>query len=343
MKAVILHNGLEKVSGYESVEDILDTLETVKDISQALNATGFEVASFEVNERNYKSVGEIGCDVVFNLVEDQGWVLSHKVARILEENRLPVVGADFKTLLLTDNKVRVKKLMVANDLPTPAFQVFRTGREKLSPALRFPMIVKPAREHAGLGISQDSVVSGERDLRKRLEYVLNGFKGEATAEEYIEGKEIHVSILGNEKLNVLPPTELVFEGEFNRAWKVYSYEAKWVKQSWEYWSVPNKCPADLSREQQEKITDICCRAYRVFGGRDYMRFDTRIDLQGKMYILDVNANPSLKRDPLDATFSSAVASGMSYEDLIEQVALVAHGRISFQGRDESPVSLFNTV
>jgi D-alanine-D-alanine ligase len=326
VKVAILHDGLSTVSDESFKADVQDTLDTVENIKQALSNRGHQVVTHEVTQGNIRKVVNVDCDVLFNLVEDHGWVLAHKTLKLLEKKGAPVVGSDLEGLINTNDKTRVKKAMMALGIPTPKFQIFKSPSVKLDSTLMFPLIVKPAREHAGTGISQESVVTSITELEKRLDYLRSRFPGEIIVEEYIDGREIHATVLGNGEVHVMPLAEIRYTGEFEKNWKIYSYEAKWDQNSWEYWNAPVDSPAKLDKKTEDRIVDLAKKSFRDLNARDYIRFDMRLTQSGQIYIVDVNTNPSLKLDPLDATWASAQALGWSYEDLIESIAGLAYHR-----------------
>jgi D-alanine-D-alanine ligase len=146
-------------------------------------------------------------------------------------------------------------------------------------------------------------------------------------EEFIDGREIHATVLGNGRHVIcLPLVELKFKGEFKQNWEIYTYEAKWVEESWEFWAVPVKL-AVLPARLEKRIEAMAVKAYRQLGCRDIARFDIRVDERDRLYIVDVNFNPSLRRDELDATWVAAKALDWSHGELIENVVAIAYKRV----------------
>jgi D-alanine-D-alanine ligase len=338
VKIAILHDGFSDASYSGMDADIQDTLDTVESIKQALSKRGHQVETREVTKKNVRSAVNVDCDICFNLVEDHGWTLAKKSIKLLMENDIPVVGYDSEDFSMGNNKAKIKKALVGFGLPTANFQIFTKNTQSSVLKLKFPVIVKPSREHAGIGISQASVVETPEALYERVNYILSNFSGEALVEEYIDGKEIHATVLGNGEVHVLPLTEIKYVGEFQKAWKIYSYEAKWDQNSWEYWNAPIESPANLTAEETEKINYYAKKAFVDFHAKDFIRLDFRVDRNGNPYILDVNINPSLKLDPLDATWASAQAMGWSYEDLIETIAGLAYRRAMIKKSESKEVS-----
>lgn len=310
--------------------DLADTLEAVEGMRAALEERGHVVRTMEVNSKNWRKAVRLPGDVVINLVEDPGWGLYVKVGTALEEMGRAQMGHDMKCFKYVVKKSGVKRRMAAYGVPTPGFKIYNR-RSKISDirSLDYPVIVKPSGEHAGIGISQDSVVIDGEELRERVKYLFKHFPGEVVAEEYIEGREIHVTVIGNGRHAVtLPFAEIEFGGEFADNWSVYTYEAKWEKKSWEYWDARVSSPANIKRKLEQKIEKIALRAYRVFGCRDVARLDIRVDDKDRVYVVDVNMNPSLNaQDDQDATVASVNALGWSYEEFMETLMAITYKRV----------------
>lgn len=310
-------------------EDMQDTVDTVKMIEEALTNRGHLVKAEEVTKANWWKATNLSGDVVFNLVEDETWELYKKIGERIETLGKAQVGNDMKVFRYAVRKSTLKRKMKALGVATPEFRVFnKRTKTKNIRGLEYPLIVKPSGQHAGIGISQDSVVIDEKELADRVAYILKSFGGEVIAEEFVEGREIHVTVMGNEdKLMILPYSELEFKGEFESNWDIYTYDAKWTKESWEYWNVPVKSPISVSRLLKKRIDKLVTKAYLGLECRDIARFDIRVDKKEKPYIIDVNTSPSLKKDELDATWMSAKALGWSYDDLIETILGITYDRV----------------
>lgn len=309
--------------------DLADTTETVGNLKEALESRGHKVRVFEVNRKNWRSIGRIPGEVCFNLVEDETWDLYLKVGKLLENLGRGQVGQDMIGLKYTVKKAKIKKKMHYLGIPTPDFRIVTRRNVKQLRSMEYPLIVKPSGQHAGIGISQDSVVIDEQELHERMQYLFKTIPGEVVVEEYIDGREIHVTVIGNgKKATVLPYSELLFVGEYQDNWNVYSYNAKWAENTWEYWNVPVVSPAKVNKILDMRIERAVMAAYRAFGCRDITRFDLRVDEQAnKPYIVDVNMSPSLCRNELDATWLSAKALGWKYEDLIETIVAICYKRV----------------
>lgn len=312
-----------------TAEDLQDTEITVKQMVEALKRRGFAVTAVQVTRKNWRKAIKTPGLVVVNLVEDPTWELYVKVGEALEKQGRAQLGHDLKTFRYATRKSRLKNLMVRLGISTPSFRIV-TGRSKVETikGMEYPLIVKPSEQHAGIGISQDSVVIDKDELGQRVKYLRDNFGGEVLVEEFVEGREIHVTVVGNGRHAVcLPLVELEFKGEFSDNWNLYSYEAKWVKDSWEYWNVPVRPVTNIAAKVEKKIEKLALLAYKELGCRDIARFDIRLNEKDVPFIVDVNTNPSLCYDELDATWVAARTLGWKYEDLIENLVAIAYKRV----------------
>lgn len=300
-----------------------------KGIAEALRKRGHTVKKIAVTEKNWRRAVQLPGDVVFNLVEDDGWKLYVRVGHRLEKLGRVQVGHDMKSFRYTINKAWVKRKMTHEHINTPPYKIFNRRSKITSGGLMYPFIVKPSHQHAGIGISQDSVVNNFLQLKKRVHYILDHYPGEVIVEKYVKGREIHVTILGNDNnMMTLPYCEIGFGKKFKKKWSIYTYEAKWDKKSWEYWDARVDSPAKISPALHEKIEALSIKAYNEFHCRDIARFDFRINSQGTPYIVDVNMNPSLNYyDTEDATLASVYALKWTYEQFIETLASTAYRRV----------------
>ena len=306
-----------------------DTKLCAKGITEALRKRGHVVKKIAVTEKNWRRATKLPGDVVFNLVEDDTWELYKKVGHRLEHLGKAQVGHDMKSFHYAISKASVKRKMAEEHISTAPFKIFNRRSKILTGGLTYPLIVKPSNQHAGIGISQASVVNTVEELKERVQYVFDHFPGEVVVEKYIKGREIHVTVLGNNgNTMTLPYCEIGFGKKSKKKWDIYTYEAKWDKKSWEYWNAHIESPAKISASLHEKIQDIATRAYEAFTCRDIARFDFRVDSKGIPYIIDVNMNPSLNYyDPEDATLASVYTLKWTYDQFIETIASTAYQRV----------------
>jgi D-alanine-D-alanine ligase len=215
---------------------------------------------------------------------------------------------------------------MAEGIPTPNFQVFSTGKEELSSALKFPLIVKPNCEGSAKGINKSNVVHNRIELTNKVKEIIEVYRQEALVEEFIDGKELTVGILENGLTRVLPILEIDFESCKNSGEYFYSWRMKEYQGNEELGLVPTfHCPARLDRDTEERVKDVVLRTHRAVGCTDISRTDIRLDKNGIPYVLEINPLPGL--DPKESNFPlMAYAAGMKYEDLIEAIVKSASER-----------------
>lgn len=298
--------------------------EEYANIEAALIEAGYKVASFNVKdrfERLFKFMARRKIDVVFNLIEyfHNRSEQEMNVAAFFELLEMPYTGAPPLALGLCQNKATAKSILRAYDLPTArSMTVHSMDDFRARHGLRYPLIVKPACEDGSGGIENASIVSNLDDLRKRVEFVINDYHMDALVEEYIEGRELNVSVLGNgEKRRALPISEIDFGGMPDHLYKIVSYQAKWDPLHEAYHKTIPSCPADLPKAVTAKAQEIALLATRALGTRDYARVDMRLNDKGELYILEVNPNPNLSEGTGIAR--SAQAARISFPKLLSEI------------------------
>ncbi len=315
---------------YFDLEDIPAEQEYTN-IEHALVDAGYKVASYNVKdrfERLFKFLARRKIDVVFNLVEffhgrpEQ----EMNVASFYELLEIPYTGAPPMTLALCQNKPMAKAILRSYDLPTPRSMTVRTMADfKSRHNLHYPVIVKPACEDGSGGIENASIVSTLEDLKARTEYVLSDFKMDALIEEYIEGRELNVAVLGNgPDRRALPISEIEFGGMPEHLYKIVSYQAKWDPMHEAYHKTIPSCPADLPPAITEYAQQLALKATEALGTRDYARVDMRMNKDGELFILEVNPNPNLSEGTGIAR--SAEAAGFAFKDLLGNIVESALSR-----------------
>lgn len=259
-------------------------------------------------------------DLVFNLCDDGFFAdsqLEPHLPAVLDVLGILYTGSGYLTLALCLNKLRAKELFIANRLPTPKFQIFESENDKLKNNFKFPLIVKPVHEDASIGIKDESVVNNESELRKRIRVVIKEYNQPALVEEFIDGREFYVGILGDKQKEALPVAELVF-GDFpEKKPRIFSYSAKWDEKSIEFNETEESCPANIDKELEKKLIGLALQASKILLCRDYVRIDFRVDKNGNPFILEVNPNPDLS--PEDWLALMAKEKGYSYTELINRI------------------------
>ena len=261
-------------------------------------------------------------DIIFNLCEsvDGDPTQEMNIAGLYELLKIPYTGCRAFTLGLALNKPLVKQILNQNGIPTAKhFVTDNSGKMHIN-GHKFPMIVKPSREDASIGITNEAVVSNMNALKNRVEYVLDELKQPALVEEFIDGREINVSVVGNDELIVFPISEIDFSLLPADYPKINSYNSKWMYKTVEFAGTRAVCPAHLNAEETKIIQDTAKKVYRLLGAADYARVDMRFK-DGVPYVLELNPNPDIASDvPEDTGFTrSAKAHGWEYEYLIQQV------------------------
>jgi len=266
-------------------------------------------------------------DMVFNIAEGvKGKFRESEVPAILDYLNIPYTGSNSFSLALALNKSLTKKILKAEKIPTPNFQTFTKGDEKLNPELKFPLIVKPNCEGSAKGIDKSNVVFAEAELYKKIPEIINIYQQEALVEEFIEGRELTVGILENGKVIILPILEIDFSNCKNSGEYFYSWKMKEYQGNAKMGLVPTfHCPARLDEETEKKVKDAALKTHRALGCLDISRTDIRLDKFNTPYVLEINPLPGL--DPEDSNFPAmAYAAGMDYEDLIEAILFSASER-----------------
>jgi D-alanine-D-alanine ligase len=315
-------NGREDDSYYVSIVD-------------ALRSRGHDAFGFRVREDHLQDLRHLDCDLAFNLVDDglnNDSRLEPHLPAILDVFGVPYTGSDFFALAITLDKARTKEILGYHGIPTPGFQIFAGADEPLRGDLAFPLIVKPVHEDASIGIFRNSVVADEAALRARVRDVLENNRQPAIVEEYVHGRELSVGVLERDGgLLVTPMNEVVFNLPADVP-HVYSYTGKWDSESDEYKAiVPDECPAlDVPPAAAEEIRRVALRTFAVLRLRGYARVDYRLRADGRLFVLEVNANPLIGEYSVMATMAEKM--GWPFAEFIETIAVEAHRRFHREDR-----------
>jgi D-alanine-D-alanine ligase len=267
-------------------------------------------------------------DVIFNLVEvfNQKSHLDGNIVAVLELLGIPYTGASAATLFICGDKALSKKILSAHQIRVPNFYTLhRNQRVYVSQGLKFPLVVKPLSEQASRGISRASMVDNEEALTERVRFIHENIEKDAIVEEYIDGREFYVSVLSDKKTKVLPLREMKFGQLPEDEPRIATYKAKWDNEYRRKWGIRNVFAGKLAKGLSERIGEACKRAYEALNMDSYARFDMRLTNDAKIYILEVNANPSLAPD--DELAQSAERGGISYGQLVRKIILLAFNKI----------------
>jgi D-alanine-D-alanine ligase len=306
--------------------DISTAREQIARLVTALKTAGFRAYGVNIEDRFedlYRALTRRRPDVVFNLVEffNDDPRQEFMVASLYELLRVPYTGASPLALALCQRKGRAKQLLLARGLRTPKFRVMEKGDFRRRHGLHYPLIVKPVREDASVGIDQASVVESFEELERRITYVWKEFDQGALVEEYIAGRELHVPILGNHPARTLPITEIDFSAVPGGLHNILSYAAKWDPRNVAYQNMKVQCPADLPARTAARVSAVALAAYRALDGRDYARVDIRLDKRNRVYVLEVNPNPDLSEQ--DVFMQSAHQAGLDTTAVLRKLVELA--------------------
>ncbi len=292
-----------------------DSPATIAAITAALESLGHEVVQLEANGDLPTRLKEAQVDLVFNIAEGvSGRNREAQVRALCELCGIPYTGSDAATLSLALDKALTKRLLKQRNIMTPDFQVFQTGREKISPTLRFPLIVKPIAEGSSKGIAgKKSVVDDIPSLRKVVDELIKLYRQPALVEEYITGREFTVGLLGERRPRILPPMEIVFNDQNDRR-PVYDYT---YKQDWDS-RVSYQCPAKLTPKELKAVEKAALETFLALDCRDVGRIDLRMDAHGNVYVLELNPLPGLTPDWSDLVLIGK-AINMDYRTLIAEI------------------------
>lgn len=305
-----------------------DPPETIIAIANALARQGHIVVHLEATPDLPRVLAEADVDLIFNIAEGvEGRNREAQVPALCELLGIPYTGSDSATLAIALDKALGKKVLLQHDILTPKFQVMESARERLSPDMKFPLIVKPNAEGSSKGIGSTSVVDSEEELRAAVKICVERYRQPALVEEYIAGREFTVGLLGDKRPRVLPPMEIKFKK--NTARPVYDYA---VKQEWEE-HVYYECPAKLTDTEQRAMEKIARATFWALDCRDVARVDMRMDEDGRIYVLEVNPLPGLTPGYSDLVLI-AQAVGMEYDQLIAEIMVGGLRRMRDKRREE---------
>lgn len=321
---VLMHPDLvppDSLKGFSEQE--IYVWKTEYDVVTTLRAAGHDVRPLGVQHELKPirdAIEEWKPDVVFNLLEEFHGETAYdqNVASYLELMRIPYTGCNPRGMMLSRDKVLSKQILSYHRIPTPQFAVFRRGAAIRIPArLRYPLFVKSATEDASLGISQASVVEDAARLAERIAFIHEHTMTDALVEEYIEGRELYVGVLGNERIRTLTPWEFIFgELKAGRA-AIATRKAKWDRAYQARHGITSDKAVNLPPGLPERLDRFARRVYRALHMTGYARIDFRVRADGTPFVLEANANPNLEQaeDFADA----ALHDGIPYPELLKRI------------------------
>ncbi len=293
------------------------------DVASTIEDLGHEVRKLGVKDDLgliRQTVDEFKPHIAFNLMEafHEVGVFDMNVVSYLELLRLPYTGCNPRGMLLSRDKALSKKLMGYHRIPVPEFAVFKRGLAIKRPRrLKFPVIVKSLTQEASIGISQASVVEDDAKLRERVRFVHESVGTDAIAERFIDGRELYVGVMGNERLQVFPVWEINLSKMPDGAHRIATDRVKWNVEYQKKHGIKTSAAKDLTDGLREQIQRVTKRVYRSLEMSGYARIDLRLNAEGNFFVMEANANPQLA---FGEDFSeSAERAGLAYEDLLQRI------------------------
>jgi len=295
-------------------------------VIQALRKLGHNVSTLGVEDDITIIVTTLSEDkpnLVFNLTEQLGGdrCMDMNIASVLEMLGIPYTGSGPTGLMLSRDKRLCKQLLTSHRIRVPDFVSIALNRKvRIPKSLNYPLVVKPAFEDSSEGISNASLITNESALSERVKFVHEGWEQPAIIEEYIEGRELYVSIIGNKRLTVLPIRECLFDFDGSDGPQLATYRVKWNDKYRKKWGIKFGF-AELDAHIIKNIERICKRVYRLLQIRDYGRIDLRLTPENKLVILEVNPNADIAYG--EEVAEAAEKAGIGYEKLIDRILRLA--------------------
>jgi D-alanine-D-alanine ligase len=302
-----------------------DDFDTILAIKNALDDHRFRIELFEATEELPQKLKDSRPDMVFNIAEGTGGRgREAQVPAILNLFQIPFTGSDETTLCIALDKALTKRILATYHIRTPKYKVMTKDKPLSAGGLTYPVIVKPNAEGSSKGISGLSFVSSGSELRSILSRNIELYNQDMLAEEYIDGREFTVGILGNGKdTRIFPPMEIIYKDK-NNSCNIYSYEVK--KNFRDY--ISYECPARTSASIRTEIEMTARKIYEILNCRDFARIDFRLSSTGQLYFIEINPLPGLAPGysdfPMIAEFN-----GMDYASLVRSILFSALKRYRF--------------
>jgi D-alanine-D-alanine ligase len=338
-KVALLANLKENAPSFEGMAqdqwDDLDSEKTIIALTEAIRSGGHTCEFFEGNLSLITTLQKYKPDICFNICEGHfGDAREAHVPTMLEMLQIPYTGSKVLTLALSLDKPMTKRVIAFHDLPTPSFQTFERIDEPLSTEMVFPLFVKPSREGTGMGVTRNSIVSNEDEMREQISVIIEKYKQPALAERYIEGREVTVGFVGNllgpvahrlpddetarriqAGLHFFPPMEVDLS-PFTDSDTVYSNRLKVDLAD----KLNYLCPAPISEDMKADLNWLAAAVFRVTGALDVSRVDFRLDVHDnyKPYILEINPLPGLSPVVSDLVIEAA-GEGIGHTELVNMI------------------------
>lgn len=327
-RVAILYNLKHGVSSAaRDAEAEYDSIDTVNALRDVFERGGLSVLTIEADRQLPEKLTEARFDIAFNIAEGlSGRGREAQVPALLQLLGIRCTGSDETALAIALNKSLTNRLMSTYGVRVPRSAVLAPDTAFRAPRLSYPVLVKPNCEGSSKGIAETAVADNLKALRALAEKNIAVYGEEMLAEEYIEGREFTVGILGNgARARVFPPMEIVFDRFTEGGYHVYSYP---VKQDYQHY-VHYECPASLTPAQDKEMRDMAKRAFDALGCRDFARVDFRMDLDGRPYFIEINPLPGLAPGYSDFPILAGF-SGVAYDQLVRGVLNAAASRLGLR-------------
>jgi D-alanine-D-alanine ligase len=315
-------------NGHATLVRTLDKKEVEGEVAEALARLDHAVTlhALDGSTRGLHAVARFDSDLIFNLTESFAGndTADFNLAAYFELLNRRFTGGGSHALMLAQDKAIAKKIFAFHGIDTPVFARSFRGRLAFCDHLHFPVIVKPAREDGSIGIEFNAVVSSIKELMERIDWLHEQFNAPVLIEEYIEGREMYVGVLGNETPEALPVIELDLSKLPDGMPRIAAAEVKWGKGTKIYRDTKSIVPTDLSEETTRRLQATAVAAYQALELRDYGRVDMRLTPDGKVYVIEVNANPWLASRAELA--QAARKAGRTYSQLVNEIVKLAMAR-----------------
>ena len=293
-----------------------DHEETIAHIERALRQGGHEVARIGNARRLLEHLGRLDVDIIFNIAEGyEGRNRESQVPILLEMLQVPYVGADGLTLGLTLDKVLTKKVLIAEGIPTPRYLEVSDLDKVWQADLSYPCIVKLRCEGSSKGLSEQSLVNTPEELRRQVRWLWDTYHQPSIfIEEFIEGREFTVAVIGNDPPEAYPVCQITLDGQTNLGRKFFTFA--YLRSGADY-----LCPAPIDERLARQMQELALRTYHAVECRDFGRVDFRVDWQGRPYVLEINPLPSLSAE--DVFNFIAKTRGLTHYQIINRILEVA--------------------
>ena len=299
------------------------------EIIRTLKKLQYNILSYFYEECKINSLKK-DSDLVFNICDgfkDPGD--EYKLIENLEKEKIPYTGCSSSTTKLCQNKFDLKKVFKSLKINCPNGQLFENPGEMLNSNLKFPLILKPLGEHGSRGIEEDSVIFNEDQLRKKLSQLFFQFNKPILIEDYIEGREFNVPIIGNKNPDALGILEIDYSRHFEDKPKILTYKAKWSKNSNDFRNTYSII-AKLNKKDETKIYSTAISAYKAASCSGYASVDLRMDDDGNVFVIEINPNCYIA--PESDMLKAALSRDWSYEQLLDKIIGYAVERFSLQNK-----------